>query len=217
MTDLSNRAALTVALRQGCEALKLNVQSEQYERLLDYLALLLKWNAVYNLTAVREPEKMLTHHLLDSLTIVTELDKLAPKNILDVGSGGGLPGIVIAIVRPDWHVTVNDTVQKKSAFQTQVKALLKLGNLQVAAGRVEQFSFANRFDVIVSRAFAELADFVNLAGQHLQPNGWLVAMKGLLPTEEISRLPLGWQVKNVVSLQVPMLDAERHLILIQAE
>ncbi|WP_424193159.1 16S rRNA (guanine(527)-N(7))-methyltransferase RsmG [Ampullimonas aquatilis] len=217
MTGLSDRAALAMALRHGCEALKLNLQPEQYEQLLDYLALLLKWNAVYNLTAVREPEKMLTHHLLDSLAIVAELDKLAPQNILDVGSGGGLPGIVIAIVRPHWHVTVNDTVQKKSAFQTQVKALLKLGNLQVAAGRVEQFSFANQFDVVVSRAFAELSDFVNLAGQHLQSSGWLVAMKGQLPTEEISRLPLSWQVKNVVSLQVPMLDAERHLILIQAE
>lgn len=217
MTELINRVELAGVLRQGCDELKLGLQPGQYEQLLDYLALLLKWNAVYNLTAVREPEKMLTHHLLDSLAIVNDLDKLTPKNILDVGSGGGLPGIVIAIVRPNWCVTVNDTVQKKSAFQTQAKALLKLTNLQVAAGRVEQFPFAHQFDVIVSRAFAELSDFVNLAGKHLQSGGWFVAMKGQLPTDEMSRLPPGWQVKNVVSLQVPMLDAERHLILIQAE
>jgi 16S rRNA (guanine527-N7)-methyltransferase len=220
MTVRSNatagREVLAELLEEGVRELQIDLTAEQKGKLLDYVALLGKWNAVYNLTAIRDPRQMLIQHILDSLSIVPHLAGLPASKALDVGSGGGLPGIVLAIVFPQWSVTVNDIVQKKSAFQSQAKAELGLNNLSVVTGRVESLQpgveVPGKFDVIVSRAFAELTDFVTLARHLVADNGAIWAMKGVRPDAEIERLPEGAQVKQVIRLQVPSLDAERHLV-----
>jgi 16S rRNA (guanine527-N7)-methyltransferase len=211
-----SRDTLAKMLVDGANALSVPLTDAQHEQLLDYVALLAKWNAVYNLTAIRDPQQMLIQHILDSLSIVPHLRDRASARALDVGSGGGLPGIVLAIVLPEWRVTLNDIVQKKSAFQTQTKAELKLANLSVVTGRVETLrpgvEVPEKFDVIVSRAFADLSDFVTLARHLVAPGGSIWAMKGVRPDHEIERLPAGTHVKQIIRLAVPMLDAERHLI-----
>ncbi|WGS42083.1 16S rRNA (guanine(527)-N(7))-methyltransferase RsmG [Burkholderia sp. JSH-S8] len=211
-----NRDVLEKMLVDGANALGVALTDTQRNQLLDYVALLAKWNAVYNLTAIRDPQQMLIQHILDSLSIVPHLGDRVSARVLDVGSGGGLPGIVLAIVRPDWQVTLNDIVQKKSAFQTQTRAELKLANLSVVTGRVETLQpgaeVPKKFDVIVSRAFADLSDFVKLARHLVAPGGAIWAMKGIHPGDEIARLPDGSHVKQTIRLAVPMLDAERHLI-----
>ncbi|SKC65388.1 16S rRNA m(7)G-527 methyltransferase [Burkholderia sp. CF099] len=212
----AGREPLAALLEEGLRELDIELSAEQKGKLLDYVALLAKWNAVYNLTAIRDPRQMLIQHILDSLSIVPHLATLGPATVLDVGSGGGLPGIVLAIVFPEWSITVNDIVQKKSAFQSQAKAELGLGNLSVVTGRVENLrpgaEVPGKFDVIVSRAFAELADFVTLARHLVADDGAIWAMKGVRPDGEIERLPEGAHVKQVIRLKVPALDAERHLI-----
>ncbi|RZI44379.1 16S rRNA (guanine(527)-N(7))-methyltransferase RsmG [Herbaspirillum sp. HC18] len=208
------RETLMRTLAEGVRELKLDLSNAQLGKLMDYLALLSKWNAVYNLTALRDPAQMVTHHLLDSLAVVPAF--AGAHNILDVGAGGGLPGIVLAIARPDMRVSMIDTVHKKTAFLTQVKAELGLSNVTVHTGRVEQLQAAQKFDVITSRAFAELNDFVTWSGHLLQDGGCFVALKGVMPKEEIARLPAAWKVLKVESLIVPGLDAERHLIFIAA-
>ncbi|WP_109476750.1 16S rRNA (guanine(527)-N(7))-methyltransferase RsmG [Paraburkholderia sp. C35] len=220
MTARSNvnggRDALASLLDEGLRELGIDLSADQKGKLLDYVALLAKWNAVYNLTAIRDPRQMLIQHILDSLSIVPHLAALGPATLLDVGSGGGLPGIVLAIVFPDWSITVNDIVHKKSAFQSQAKAELGLSNLSVVTGRVETLrpgvEVSGKFDVIVSRAFAELADFVTLARHLVADHGAIWAMKGVRPDAEIERLPDGAQAKQVIRLKVPALDAERHLV-----
>ncbi|MGZ2743196.1 16S rRNA (guanine(527)-N(7))-methyltransferase RsmG [Burkholderia stagnalis] len=211
-----NRDGLEKMLVDGANALGVALTDTQRNQLLDYVAMLAKWNAVYNLTAIRDPQQMLIQHILDSLSIVPHLGDRASARVLDVGSGGGLPGIVLAIVRPGWQVTLNDIVQKKSAFQTQTRAELKLANLSVVTGRVETLQpgaeVPEKFDVIVSRAFADLSDFVKLARHLVAPGGAIWAMKGVHPSDEIARLPDGSHVKQTIRLAVPMLDAERHLI-----
>jgi 16S rRNA (guanine527-N7)-methyltransferase len=210
------RDALAPLLEDGVRELGLDLSSAQLGKLLDYVALLSKWNAVYNLTAIRDPRQMLIQHILDSLSIVPHLAPLGPSSVLDVGSGGGLPGIVLAIVLPEWTVTVNDIVHKKTAFQAQAKAELGLANLSVVTGRVETLrpgaEVPAKFDVIVSRAFAELADFVTLARHLVAEQGAIWAMKGVRPDGEIERLPAGAHVEQIIRLNVPSLDAERHLI-----
>ncbi|BCF98864.1 ribosomal RNA small subunit methyltransferase G [Paraburkholderia sp. PGU19] len=212
----AGREALAALLDDGLRELDIDLSAEQKGKLLDYVALLAKWNAVYNLTAIRDPRQMLIQHILDSLSIVPHLATLGPATLLDVGSGGGLPGIVLAIVFPEWSITVNDIVHKKSAFQSQAKAELGLGNLSVVTGRVENLrpgaEVPGKFDVIVSRAFAELSDFVTLARHLVAHDGAIWAMKGVRPDGEIERLPEGAHVKQVIRLKVPALDAERHLI-----
>ncbi|WP_225031247.1 16S rRNA (guanine(527)-N(7))-methyltransferase RsmG [Paraburkholderia sp. XV] len=212
----AGRETLAALLEEGLRELDIDLTAEQKGKLLDYVALLAKWNAVYNLTAIRDPRQMLIQHILDSLSIVPHLATLGPATLLDVGSGGGLPGIVLAIVFPEWSITVNDIVQKKSAFQSQAKAELGLGNLSVVTGRVENLrpgiEVPGKFDAIVSRAFAELADFVTLARHLVADDGAIWAMKGVRPDGEIERLPEGAHVKQVIRLRVPALDAERHLI-----
>ena len=212
----AGRETLAALLEEGLRELDIDLTAEQKGKLLDYVALLAKWNAVYNLTAIRDPRQMLIQHILDSLSIVPHLATLGPATLLDVGSGGGLPGIVLAIVFPEWSITVNDIVQKKSAFQSQAKAELGLGNLSVVTGRVENLrpgiEVPGKFDAIVSRAFAELADFVTLARHLVADDGAIWAMKGVRPDGEIERLPDGAHVKQVIRLKVPALDAERHLI-----
>jgi 16S rRNA (guanine527-N7)-methyltransferase len=211
-----SRDTLETMLVEGANALDVALTDAQRNQLLDYVALLAKWNAVYNLTAIRDPQQMLIQHILDSLSIVPHLRGLGPTRALDVGSGGGLPGIVLAIVFPEWQVTLNDIVQKKSAFQTQTRAELKLTNLSVVTGRVETLQpgveVPKKFGVIVSRAFADLSDFVKLARHLVAPGGEIWAMKGVQPDDEIARLPEGSHVKQTIRLAVPMLDAERHLI-----
>jgi 16S rRNA (guanine527-N7)-methyltransferase len=209
-----HRDDLTRALTDGVRTLQLVLSDAQIAQLMDYLALLFKWNAVYNLTAVRDPAQMVTQHLLDSLAVVPAFADA--KNILDVGAGGGLPGMVLAIARPDMRVSLIDTVHKKTAFLTQAKAELGLANVTVHTMRVEQLQVPQKFDVITSRAFAELSDFVTWSGHLLKQGGRFIAMKGVLPKEEMARLPDGWKVAEVQPLTVPGLNAERHLIFIEA-
>jgi 16S rRNA (guanine527-N7)-methyltransferase len=204
-------------LRAGATALGLDLSESQLERLLDYLSLLIKWNSVYNLTAVREPNQMVVQHLLDSMAALPAFKDA--RHLLDVGAGGGLPGIVLAIwaaeAVPTMRITLVDTVQKKTAFLNQVKAELGLANVTVHHARVEQLQVAQKFDVITSRAFAELRDFVNWSGALLEVGGRFIALKGVYPQDEIDRLPPGWQVESVQPLQVPELGAERHLVFIK--
>jgi 16S rRNA (guanine527-N7)-methyltransferase len=218
---IADRGALSQMLKEGARALSVELSERQHEQLLDYVALLAKWNAVYNLTAIRDPRQMLIQHILDSLSILPHLPSRENAAVLDVGSGGGLPGIVLAIVRPDWQVTLNDIVHKKSAFQSQAKAELGLANLSVVTGRVESLrpgvEVPKKFDLIVSRAFAELSDFVTLARHLVADGGAIWAMKGVRPEGEIERLPEGAKAIQTIRLTVPMLDAERHLTEVTVE
>ena len=210
-----DRVVVADVLKQGIKDLKLDLADDQVEKLLDYLALLNKWNSVYNLTSVREPMQMVTLHLLDSLAAVSAF--AGAKNVLDVGAGGGLPGMVLAISRPDMKVSMIDTVHKKTAFLNQVKAELGLSNVTVYTKRVEQLEVKTKFDVITSRAFADLSDFVNWSGHLLQEGGRFIALKGTAPEEERERLPKPWKVQKLEPLTVPGLEAERHLVFIEAE
>jgi 16S rRNA (guanine527-N7)-methyltransferase len=208
-----DRPALSAVLAEGIDAMQLDVSPAQQEKLMDYLALMFKWNAVYNLTSLRDPMQMVTHHLLDSLAAVPAF--ACARNVLDVGSGGGLPGIVLAIVRPDMKVSMIDTVHKKTAFLTQVKAELELTNVTVYTARVEQLQVSDKFDVITSRAFADLSDFVNWSCHLLADGGRYIALKGVAPRDEQERLPADWTVTGLEPLQVPRLGAERHLVFIE--
>ena len=201
------------ALKLGATELGLSLSDVQFDQLQSYLTLIQKWNKVYNLTAVRDPQEMLTHHVLDSLTAVAPLLRHTggtPAKVLDVGSGGGLPGIVLAICRPELDISCVDTVGKKAAFIQQVAASLKLPNLRGIHARVE--SLSGPFDVICCRAFAALPDFVNWSRGALAPNGIWMAMKGKHPQEEIDALPQGVQVFHVEPLRVPGLDVERCMV-----
>ena len=208
-----DRNALQQLLADGIQEMGLDISPAQREKLLDYLGLMFKWNAVYNLTSLRDPMQMVTHHLLDSLAAVPAFAQAC--NVLDVGSGGGLPGIVLAIVRPDMKMSMIDTVHKKTAFLTQVKAELGLVNVTVYTMRVEQLQVTDKFDVITSRAFADLSDFVNWSSHLLADGGRYIALKGVAPKDEQERLPAEWMVTGVEPLQVPKLGAERHLVFIQ--
>lgn len=207
-----DRAALAQVLEQGVAELQLDLNEAQIAKLLDYLALLAKWNAVYNLTSVRDPMQMLTLHVLDSLAAVPAFADA--RNVLDVGAGGGLPGMVLAIARPDVKVSMIDTVHKKTAFLTQVKAELALANVTIYTMRVEQLQVKQPFDVITSRAFADLSDFVNWSGHLLAEGGQFIALKGVAPPDERERLPSDWKVTQLRAIRVPGLDAERHLVFI---
>jgi len=205
---------LRPALRDAVEQLALQVSDAQLDALLGYLTLLQRWNAHYNLTAVREPAQMLTQHLADCLAVVGPLRReigATPSRLLDVGSGGGLPGVVIAILEPQIDVTCVDTVGKKAAFVQQAAGELRLRNLHAQHARVEQMSAA-AFDVVTSRAFASLIDFTGLTRRHLSPDGIWMAMKGKLPTVELAALPATVDVFHVEQLRVPNLEAERCIV-----
>ena len=199
-------------LKAGIAALGLTLPDGAEAKLLAYLALLDKWNRVYNLTAVRDAERMVSHHLLDSLAAVPYFHGEA---VLDVGSGGGLPGIPLAIARPEVQVTLIDSIAKKTAFLLQAKAELGLKNLQVITGRVEDFGPEAGFDVVTSRAFSDLREFITLTRHLLNPGGRWLAMKGLYPHEEIALLPSGVKVSADHALRVPGLEASRHLIVLE--
>ncbi len=199
-------------LQAGIAALGLSLPDGAEAKLLAYLELLAKWNRVYNLTAVRDTERMVSHHLLDSLAAVPFF---RGTSVLDVGSGGGLPGIPLAIARPELKVTLIDSIAKKTAFLLQVKAELRLGNLAVVTGRVEDYRPEAGFDVITSRAFSDLREFVTLTRHLLKPGGSWLAMKGLYPHEEIAGLPADVKVSADQALVVPGLEASRHLIVLE--
>jgi 16S rRNA (guanine527-N7)-methyltransferase len=202
------------ALRTGAAALGLDLNEGQCQGLLDYLALLQKWNQVYNLTAVRRPGEMVTHHLLDSLAVLPALRRHLvgrAARVLDVGSGGGLPGVVLAILEPGLDVTCVDAVGKKATFIRQVAVELKLPNLSAVHARVEDLRLPP-FDVITSRAFASLADFTRLTRHLLKEGGVWMAMKGKLPEDEISAVPVDWSVFHVEQIDVPGLNADRCLV-----
>lgn len=210
----STTEALQARLQEGAAAMGLELSAPQLAQLMEFLALLQKWNKVYNLTAVRDPQEMLTHHLLDSLAVVAPLQrqlaavgKAAGATLLDVGSGAGLPGVVVAIACPQVRVSCVDTVAKKALFIQQVAAALRLPNLQGIHARVENLT--QTFDVVSSRAFASLVDFTAWSHQALAPDGIWLAMKGKVPHDEVQALPPTVQVFHVEHLAVPGLDAER--------
>jgi 16S rRNA (guanine527-N7)-methyltransferase len=209
---------LEEGLRSGIQALGLSLSGEQSQRLLGYVALIQKWNKVYNLTALRDPADMLTHHLLDSLTAIAPLSRHTqgqPTKVLDVGSGGGLPGVVLAICMPELNVTCVDTVAKKAAFVQQVAVSLRLPNLRGVHARVE--SLTDPYPVICSRAFASLPDFVTWSRSALAQGGAWMAMKGKHPQGEIEALPAGVKVFHVEPLTVPGLDVERCVVWMRPE
>lgn len=204
---------MRAALQAGVQQLGLELDDAQITQLLAYLDLIQKWNKVYNLTAVRDPAEMLTHHLLDSLAVIHPLLRhtgAKPVQLLDVGSGAGLPGIVIAICRPEIQVDCVDTVAKKAAFIQQAAVTLKLPNLRGLHARVE--SLTGPYDVVCSRAFASLADFITWSGGALAENGVWMAMKGKRPDDEAAALPPSVEMFHVEQLQVPGLDAERCIV-----
>lgn len=203
-------------LLDGLGPLDLRLDEHQIDQLLEFLALLQRWNRVYNLTAVRDPQQMLTHHLLDSLAAVSPLRRYlaeragASARLLDVGSGGGLPGVVFAVCQPDLQITCVDAVAKKAAFVQQAAASLQLRNLRGDHARVQ--AVQGPFDVVSSRAFASLADFTAWSRHLLTPGGAWLAMKGKRPDDEIAALPANVAVFHVEPLRVPQLDAERCIV-----
>ena len=202
------------ALQRGLDELGLALPEGAQEKFLAYLELLTKWNKTYNLTAIREPDKMISHHLLDSLAVLPHL----PTGLLaDIGSGGGLPGIPLAIAQPTRRVTLNDANHKKAAFLQQAVIELKLTNAQVHVGRVQAWRPAQRFACVITRGFAELADFISACRHLLAPGGVLAAMKGVFPRAELERVPAGAECRDVRRLQVPLLEAERHLVLCRCQ
>ena len=206
------QAALLTA---GIAEMGLDVSLEAQQKLLQYLSLLSKWNKVYNLTAVRDPLEMVTLHLLDSLSV---LPHIQARNLLDVGSGGGLPGIVLAICLPQLKVTTIDTVQKKTIFMRQVKGELGLNNLEVVHARVENYQPGEKFEAIISRAFSEIPSFISLTRHLLTNNGQWLAMKGVMPHHELVYEELkSLKIKSnkIIALKVAGLNAERHLIILE--
>lgn len=204
-------------LADGVAALGLVLPQETVDRLLSFGELLLKWNRVYNLTAIRNPQEVITHHLLDSLAVLPWVGGLG--KLADIGSGGGLPGIPLAIVHSGLVVNSVETVNKKASFQQQAKIELGLGNFSVINARVEQLQPdrlpGGAADGVISRAFSSLADFARLSGHLVAEGGALYAMKGLHPADELAVLPEGWVLSEVHPLTVPGLEAERHLLVIR--
>lgn len=210
-TELASHAD---ELRQGAGKLGIDLSETQLQQLLDYLALLNKWNKAYNLTAVRDPAEMVSRHLLDSLSVVPQAEQGGAR-WLDVGSGGGMPGIPLAIMFPERNFTLLDSNGKKTRFLTQVKLELKLPNVEVVHSRVEQFSPAQPFTDITSRAFSSLDDFANWT-RHLSDRDtrWL-AMKGVQPEDELQALPADFQLERCVVLKVPGCQGQRHLLILR--
>lgn len=200
-------------LAEGLDGLGLPLPEDAKRKLLAYVDLLAKWNRTYNLTAIREPERMVSYHLIDSLAV---LPYLPAGTLVDVGSGGGVPGIPLAIARPDLRVTLNDSNHKKGAFMQQVVIELGLANAEVHVGRAEEWRPGRLFDGAISRAFAELSDFIAACRHLVKPGGFFAAMKGLFPHDEIARVPSGVRCERVFRLNVPRVDGERHLVLCDA-
>lgn len=203
--------SLQKKLSQGLAELGIDLDAATQQKLLDYLALLEKWNKVHNLTAVRDPSDMVTLHLLDSLSV---LPHIKSGRLLDVGSGAGLPGIPLSIVRPDLQVTVMDSSHKKASFMRQAKAALGIPNLEVVCGRVEEFHPEHKFNMVISRAFSDLAEFMRLTTHLCDEGGVWLAMKGVYPFDELAQIK--GPTSEVVPLRVPGLEAQRHLVFLKA-
>lgn len=209
-------------LEEGANTLGLPLDAGRREKLLGYMDLLKKWNKTYNLTALKTDEQILVHHILDSLSIINPLrerfSEQQPLRLLDVGSGGGLPGVILAIMNPQWSVTCVDAVEKKTTFVIQVAGILKLPNLKSKHTRIEQY-VTEPFDIVISRAFASLADFANLSGSQVASTGSLVAMKGHYLEQEVAELHAqsDWQIEQYLPIHVPQMDAERCLIYLKRE
>jgi 16S rRNA (guanine527-N7)-methyltransferase len=199
-------------LAQGLAALGLELPAEALARLAAYVELLEKWNRTYNLTGIRGPREVLTRHLLDCLAVVPHV---AARTLLDVGSGAGLPGIPLALALPQSRVTLLESAQKKAAFLRQVRIELDLANVSVVCDRVEAWQPAEQFDLIISRAFSDLPEYVGRVGRLCRRGGAILAMKGAYPHDELARLPEGYSLQRVVALAVPGLDAERHLVVVK--
>ena len=200
-------------LADGLSALPLELNASVQHQLIDYLQLLVKWNRAYNLTAIRQPEQMVTRHLLDSLVIGPYLQ--GPR-ILDVGTGAGLPGIPLALAYPDLQFTLLDSNGKKIRFVTQAVAELGLANVDVIQSRIEAFQPECRFDTIPARAFASIEELIDQTTRLLVDKGQYLIMKGVYPVAEVEAMPEGYQVEAVHQLKVPALDAERHLLIVRA-
>ncbi|MBV1774617.1 16S rRNA (guanine(527)-N(7))-methyltransferase RsmG [Burkholderiaceae bacterium DAT-1] len=207
----------TQQLNEGLTKLGLTLETEVSEKLLDYLELLSKWNRVYSLTAITEPSRMVSHHLLDSMAALPPITGIMPEGgrLLDVGSGGGQPGIPFAIARPDWQITLLDSNHKKTTFLRQAVIELGLKNVSVICDRVEAVPAEHPFDVITSRAFADLGDFVRLTRHLLTKGGQWAALKGVRPYEEMAALPSDIHTRVVESLDVPGLAAERCVVFME--
>ncbi len=206
-------------LQSGLKEMDLQIDAVKQGKLIGYLLMIDKWNKVHNLTAIRDPLEMVTLHLLDSLSVLPHVQALAPKYLLDVGAGAGLPSIPLAICLPELQVTAIDSVAKKTSFMRQVKGELGLSNFQVEAGRVEALKKDVKFDVIISRAFSEIGLFVKLTKHLLADNGLWLAMKGHVPAHEFEHQDFksaGVQVNKVEILKVADLEAERHLIFLSS-
>ncbi len=201
-------------LESGLAALGEQLSRAQVDALMEFLNLLTKWNKTYKLTAITDLSAMVSHHLLDSLSV---LPALAGERIADVGAGAGLPGIPLAVARPDLEFVLLDSNGKKTRFMTHAVGRLGLRNVQVVKARVEDYAGEGGFDTVLSRAFASLADFVRLAGGLCAPAGRLVAMKGRLRPEELAGLPVGWRIAGTRRLTVPGVDGERHLVVIDRD
>ncbi|MCC6619528.1 MAG: 16S rRNA (guanine(527)-N(7))-methyltransferase RsmG [Chloroflexi bacterium] len=198
-------------LEAGLAELGLTLPESARRQMATYLAVLQKWNRVYNLTAVRDAGQMVSHHLLDSLAA---LPYVIGGRVADVGSGGGFPGLPFAIARPDWRFTLIDSNHKKCTFLRQAVIELALANVEIVAERVEQYRPATAFDTVVSRAFSDIPAFLELAGHLVAPQGILIAMKGVYPKEELAQVPAGYTTRDVIRLQVPGLKATRHLVVL---
>jgi 16S rRNA (guanine527-N7)-methyltransferase len=205
---------LQESIEAGLAAMGVDVPAGATARMAAHLELVAKWNRVHNLTAVRETDQMVVLHLLDSLSLLPHLG--TGESLLDVGTGAGFPGIPLALARPELQVTLLDSSRKKCTFLEQAKTELGMTNVAVACARVETWRPERRYDVVASRAFAELSDFVTQARHLVAPGGRLLAMKGVYPFEEIARVPASHRVAQVVELTVPSLDAKRHLVLLEA-
>ncbi|HEY8622430.1 MAG TPA: 16S rRNA (guanine(527)-N(7))-methyltransferase RsmG [Casimicrobiaceae bacterium] len=206
---------MTAVLAAGLSALELDADIAVRAKLSQYVALLDKWNRTHNLTAIRDPEQMVTHHVLDSLAVLEHLPEKACLRVLDIGSGGGLPGIPLAIARPDWRVVLLDSNHKKAAFLRQAAIELNLANIEVCAVRVQDYIADLLFDVVISRAFADLATFATVARRLVVHGGRLVAMKGVFPHEELQQLPPDVLVAEVPAVRIPGLDVQRHLVIME--
>lgn len=200
------------ALEKGLAELRLELPEAASGQLLRYRALLEKWNRAYNLTAIRDPLQAVIYHLLDSLAIIPHLPDPEGSPLADVGSGGGLPGIPIAIARPDWRICLNDSRAKRAAFLRQAGIELRLPNVEVHEGRVESWKPATRFGIVVSRAFSQLSEFIRACRHLVTPSGCLAAMKGTYPHAELEAVAKDAECR-VVRVSVPLLDAERHLVI----
>ena len=199
-------------LQEGLTALGLTLTTAQQLLLLEYVALLKKWNGTYNLTALRDEQTMISHHILDSLTLLPYIEQAS--TLMDVGSGGGMPGIPAAICRPDLQITLLDANTKKTTFLRQAVIELGLNNVTVASGRVEEMH-DKKVDVVTSRAFAELKDFISLTAHLLNEQGYWAAMKGVYPYVELEQVPENVEIVKVDKLSVPMLEAERHMVIMK--